>query len=41
MRAKYGDNGGDIHQDHCFNFINPTMEEKTIVRGVHKKGKQK
>jgi len=26
MRAKYGDNGGDIHKDHCFNFINPTIE---------------
>ena len=26
MRAKYGDNGGDIHQDNCFYFINPTME---------------
>jgi len=27
MRAKYGDDGGRIHIDHCFNFINPTMEE--------------
>lgn len=26
MRAKYGDSGGDIFEDHCFNFINPTME---------------
>jgi len=28
MIAKYDDNGGRIHNDHCFNFINPTMEEK-------------
>jgi hypothetical protein len=27
MRAKYGDSGGDIFEDKCFNFINPTMEE--------------
>lgn len=27
MRAKYGDNGGDIHDDNCFYFINPTMEQ--------------
>ena len=27
MRAKYGDSGGDIFVDKCFNFINPTMEE--------------
>jgi hypothetical protein len=26
MRAKYGDNGGDIHEDNCFYFINPTIE---------------
>ena len=26
MRAKYGDNGGDIHKDNCFYFINPSME---------------
>jgi len=26
MRAKYGDNGGQIHDDNCFYFINPTME---------------
>lgn len=29
MRAKYGDNGGDIHKDNCFYFINPTMEQRT------------
>ena len=29
MRAKYGDNGGHIHDDSCFYFINPTMEERT------------
>ena len=33
MIAKYGDSGGDIHQDHCFNFINPTMEEKEYASG--------
>ena len=27
MRAKYGDNGGQIHDDNCFYFINPTMEQ--------------
>ena len=27
MIAKYDENGGRIHNDHCFNFINPTMEE--------------
>jgi len=27
MIKKYGKSGGDIHSDHCFNFINPTMEE--------------
>ena len=26
MRAKYGDNGGDIHQDNCFNFTCPSEE---------------
>jgi hypothetical protein len=26
MRDKYGSYGGDIHQDNCFNFINPSME---------------
>lgn len=26
MRAKYGDNGGDIHQDDCFYFSNPSEE---------------
>ena len=26
MRDKYGDNGGRIHDDNCFYFINPTME---------------
>ena len=27
MRAKYNDNGGQIHDDNCFYFINPTMEQ--------------
>jgi hypothetical protein len=26
MRAKYGSNGGDIHEDNCFYFTNPTTE---------------
>ena len=26
MRAKYNDNGGQIHDDNCFYFINPSME---------------
>jgi len=26
MRAKYGDSGGDIFKDKCFNFTNPTTE---------------
>ena len=26
MRAKYGDNGGQIHQDNCFYFTNPSEE---------------
>ena len=26
MRAKYGDNGGDIHNDNCFYFTNPSEE---------------
>jgi|TARA_X000001388_G_scaffold60234_1_gene45574 hypothetical protein len=26
MRDKYGDNGGRIHDDNCFYFINPSME---------------
>jgi len=26
MRAKYNDDGGRIHDDNCFYFINPTME---------------
>jgi hypothetical protein len=29
MIAKYGDNGGRIHDDNCFYFINPSMEERT------------
>jgi len=29
MRAKYGDNGGQIHDDNCFYFINPSMETDT------------
>jgi hypothetical protein len=35
MRAKYGDNGGHIHNDSCFYFTNPTDEKdsegKTIT----------
>ena len=27
MRAKYGDNGGHIHDDSCFYFTNPTDEK--------------
>ena len=26
MRDKYGNNGGDLHQDNCFYFTNPTTE---------------
>ena len=33
MRAKYGDNGGQIHDDNCFYFINPSMEEHTDYDG--------
>jgi len=29
MRAKYNDDGGRIHDDNCFYFINPTMEQRT------------
>lgn len=38
MRAKYGDNGGQIHDDSCFYFINPTME--TDNRGEQYENKQ-
>jgi hypothetical protein len=37
MIAKYDDNGGRIHDDHCFNFINPTMEENIIEDNWNKK----
>jgi len=33
MRAKYGDNGGDIHKDNCFYFVNPSLEEYTDYDG--------
>jgi len=33
MRAKYGDNGGDIHNDNCFYFTNPTEETYTDYDG--------
>ena len=33
MRAKYGDNGGQIHDDNCFYFINPSLEEYTDYDG--------
>jgi len=29
MIAKYGDNGGRVHDDNCFYFINPSMETDT------------
>ena len=29
MRAKYSDDGGRIHDDNCFYFINPSMETDT------------
>ena len=33
MRAKYGDNGGDIHNDNCFYFTNPSEETYTDYDG--------
>ena len=33
MRAKYGDNGGDIHQDNCFYFTNPSEETYVDYEG--------
>jgi hypothetical protein len=37
MIAKYDDNGGRIHDDHCFNFINPTMEENSHTGKLEEK----
>ena len=36
MRAKYGDNGGHIHQDSCFYFTCPSEETYTSYEGVEK-----
>jgi hypothetical protein len=36
MRAKYGDNGGNIHQDNCFYFTNPSEETYDSYDGVQK-----
>jgi len=33
MRAKYGDNGGDIHNDNCFYFTCPSEETYTDYDG--------
>lgn len=33
MRSKYGDNGGDIHNDNCFYFTCPTEETYTDYEG--------
>jgi len=33
MRAKYNDDGGRIHDDNCFYFINPSLEEYTDYDG--------
>ena len=41
MRAKYSDNGGRLHDDNCFYFINPTTErdsygdERTSENCIH------
>jgi len=32
MRAKYGEHGGDIYEDNCFNFTNPTIETSSEGR---------
>jgi hypothetical protein len=37
MIAKYEENGGRIHDDHCFNFINPTMEENSHTGKLEQK----
>ena len=36
MRAKYGSNGGDIHEDNCFYFTNPTTETDSDGREIVK-----
>ena len=36
MRAKYGDNGGQIHQDSCFYFTCPSEETYDSYEGVQK-----
>lgn len=36
MRAKYGCNGGDIHQDSCFYFTNPSEETYEDYNGETK-----
>jgi len=36
MRAKYGDNGGDLHQDNCFYFTCPSEETYDSYEGVEK-----
>jgi len=36
MRAKYGDNGGQIHQDSCFYFTCPSEETYDNYEGVQK-----
>jgi hypothetical protein len=33
MRAKYNDDGGRIHADNCFYFVNPSLEEYTDYDG--------
>jgi hypothetical protein len=33
MRAKYNDDGGRIHDDNCFYFVNPSLEEYTDCDG--------
>ena len=40
MIAKYDDNGGRIHEDHCFNFINPTMEENSHTGKLEEKSNE-